>query len=110
MMYISLYIYIYIKFVTETVRTLFIIIVYGFRRRHHPTLFYGFRRWLFDAFRRRRKHFLWFPSLVFFMVSVVAGKHFFMASVAGLLVDLSLLPQEDFNFRMYRAIARLFCF
>ena len=52
----------------ETVRTFF----NGFRRRHHPTLFNGFRRWFLYGFRRGRK---------LFMVSVVAGKHLFMVSM-----------------------------
>ena len=70
----------------------------GFRPRHPPTFsLYGFRRWFFFGFRRRRKRFsLWFPSFSFLkyifiiMVSVVAGKRFFfllMVSVALILVD-----------------------
>ena len=42
-------------------------VFYGFRRRHHPTFLYGFRRW--------------FP-----MVSVVAGNVLFMVSVVGFLM------------------------
>ena len=73
----------------------------GFHRGR-KTCFYGFRRRIFDGFCRRRRvqnlrtyrvipRFLWFLGLVsvagFFMVSVVAGKHFlfvlFMVSVVG---------------------------
>ena len=60
--YIYIYIYTYIYLVRHGNRQ---DIFYGFRRRHHPTFFNGFRRWLFYGFRRGRKRFLWFPSLVF---------------------------------------------
>ena len=49
---------------------------------------YGFRRWSFMVSAIPGNCFSWFPSSIFFfMVSVVAGKHFFMVSVAGFLVD-----------------------
>ena len=68
---------------------------YGFRRGR-KTFCYGFRRWAFGGFCRRRRILDfrmyraiprclcfedWFPSLVCLMVSVAAGKHSCMVSV-----------------------------
>ena len=70
---------------------------YGFRRRQHPTFFYnGFRRWFFNILRRRRKRLFMVSVIGFLMVSVVAGKHMFMVSVAECWWILP--PQEDPKF------------
>ena len=60
---------------------------YGFRRRHHPTFVYGFRRWFFYGFRRRRKRFFMVSVVGFVIVSPSSQETCFMVSIAGLLVD-----------------------
>ena len=83
-MYTYIYIYIYICSSRKPSGRFF----HGFRRRHHPTCFYGFRRcFSFYGFRRRRKRFCMVSVGISFMVSVVAGKQLFMVSVAGFSMD-----------------------
>ena len=79
-MYIYIYIYIYTHLYTLFFRQgnrhdicLMVCVVDIFQ-----LLFNGFRRWFsFYGFRRGREHFLMVSVVVFLMVSVVAGKHFF---------------------------------
>ena len=73
------------------------VLFYGFRRRHHPTFSYGFRRlFVVYGFRRGRKRFL--------MVSVVGvyygfrrgRKRFLMASVAERFLMVSVSASNVF--------------
>ena len=77
--YIYTYIYIYIVYLVRHGNRQDVF--YGFRRRNHPTFCNGFRRWLFNGFRRGRERFFMVSVVGFlFMVSVVAGKYLFMVS------------------------------
>ena len=104
--YIYIYTCVYTWFVTETVRTFF----HGFGRRQQPTLFYGFRRWFFDGFRRRRKHLFMVSVFVFLLVSVVAGKHLFMVSGAGFLVNSAAAGGSIILERIERFLVVFFVF
>ena len=84
-MYVHIYIYIYIY------TCIYIYILYLVRHGNRQDVVHGFRRWLFNGFRRGRKRFVMVSvvGFLFFMVSVVAKKNVFvfMVSVAGCLVD-----------------------
>ena len=72
---------------------------------------YGFRRWFFDGFRRRRKRCFMVSVVDFFlMVSVVAGKHCCMVSVAGLLVDSAAAGGSNILECIERFLVLLLCF
>ena len=49
--------------------------------------FYGFHRCFFNGSRRGRERFLMVSVVGFLMVSVVAGKHYFMVSVLAAASD-----------------------
>ena len=88
-MYVCVYIYIYIYLVRHGNRQDVFIVSVVDNIQHLLMLSVVFVSFSFYGFRRRRKRFLMVSVFVFFfvMVSVVAGKRFFMVSVAGFLVD-----------------------
>ena len=104
--YDGLYIYIYIYMMDYKYIYIYIYILsaswklpgrffYGFRSRHHPTFSYGFRRWFLYGFRRRRKHFVWFPSLFCCLWFPSRQETFFMVSVAE---SFLLFPSRQVTF------------
>ena len=94
--YMCMYIYIYIYLVRlGNYQDVFF---YGFRRRHHPTFSYGFRRWFL--------FFVWFPSRQemfsygfrrWFVYGFRRGrKRFLMASVAERFLMVSVAASNVF--------------
>ena len=105
--YIYIYIYIYIFTLSSSRKPSERFL--WFPSSTSSNVLYGFRRWFFHGFRRRRKRFLNGFRRWFCMVSVVAGKPFFNGFRRWICGGFCRRRRIQ-DLRMYRAIPRLLCF